>query len=308
MIAAAIDTGGTKINGAAVDEEGNILKKIRIENTGRTGAFIMDAYRKILQELTEAFPIKAVGIGAGGRIDERAGKVLYAVGIYKDYIGLPIKQLLEEEFRIPAAVTNDCRAGLIGEKWKGSAAGYENVTGIILGTGVGGGVIDHGRVLDGTFGGFGEIGHMILHPGGRLCTCGQKGCAEQYLSGTALWQIYNEKTGSESLSSGYEFFGRIQDKDGIALEVLKEFQLDLAGCVVSCANLLDPEVILIGGGLTDTADYWWDGFTAYYRELGNRHTQNQKLIRAARGNDAALLGAARIAFDLYKTCLLYTSV
>ena len=75
MIAAAIDTGGTKINGAAVDEEGNILKKIRIENTGRTGAFIMDAYRKILRELTEAFPIKAVGIGAGGRIDERAGKV-----------------------------------------------------------------------------------------------------------------------------------------------------------------------------------------------------------------------------------------
>ena len=301
MIAAAIDTGGTKINGAAVDEEGNILKKIRIENTGRTGAFIMDAYRKILRELTEAFPIKAVGIGAGGRIDERAGKVLYAVGIYQDYIGLPMKQLLEEEFQLPTAVTNDCRAGLIGEKWKGSAAGYENVTGIILGTGVGGGVIDHHRILEGAFSGFGEIGHMILHPGGRLCTCGQRGCAEQYISGTALWQIYNERSGSASLSSGYEFFGRVQHNDGIALEVLKEFQLDLASCAVSCANLLDPEVILIGGGLADTADYWWDGFTAYYREIGNQHTQNQKLILAARGNDAALLGAARIAFDLYKT-------
>lgn len=301
MIAAAIDTGGTKINGAAVDEEGNILKKIRIENTGRTGAFIMDAYRKILRELTEAFPIKAVGIGAGGRIDERAGKVLYAVGIYQDYIGLPMKQLLEEEFQLPTAVTNDCRAGLIGEKWKGSAAGYENVTGIILGTGVGGGVIDHHRILEGAFSGFGEIGHMILHPGGRLCTCGQRGCAEQYISGTALWQIYNERSGSASLSSGYEFFGRVQHNDGIALEVLKEFQLDLASCAVSCANLLDPEVILIGGGLADTADYWWDGFTAYCREIGNQHTQNQKLILAARGNDAALLGAARIAFDLYKT-------
>ena len=253
MIAAAIDTGGTKINGAAVDEEGNILKKIRIENTGRTGAFIMDAYRKILRELTEAFPIKAVGIGAGGRIDERAGKVLYAVGIYQDYIGLPMKQLLEEEFQLPTAVTNDCRAGLIGEKWKGSAAGYENVTGIILGTGVGGGVIDHHRILEGAFSGFGEIGHMILHPGGRLCTCGQRGCAEQYISGTALWQIYNERSGSASLSSGYEFFGRVQHNDGIALEVLKEFQLDLASCAVSCANLLDPEVILIGGGLADTA-------------------------------------------------------
>ena len=202
---------------------------------------------------------------------------------------------------LPTAVTNDCRAGLIGEKWKGSAAGYENVTGIILGTGVGGGVIDHHRILEGAFSGFGEIGHMILHPGGRLCTCGQRGCAEQYISGTALWQIYNERSGSASLSSGYEFFGRVQHNDGIALEVLKEFQLDLASCAVSCANLLDPEVILIGGGLADTADYWWDGFTAYCREIGNQHTQNQKLILAARGNDAALLGAARIAFDLYKT-------
>ena len=82
MIAAAIDTGGTKIGGAAVDENGTILKKIRIENTGRTGPFIMDAYRQIIKELKKDFPLDAIGVGAGGRIDEEKGQVLYAVGIY----------------------------------------------------------------------------------------------------------------------------------------------------------------------------------------------------------------------------------
>lgn len=300
MIAAAIDTGGTKINGAAVDENGCILKKIRIENTGRSGPFIMDAYRRILTELQKDFPIDTIGVGAGGRIDETEGKVLYAVGIYTDYIGLPIKQLLEEEFHLPTAVTNDCRAALAGEQWLGAAAGYENVTGIILGTGLGGGVISCGKLLSGSFGGFGEIGHMLLHPGGRPCSCGQNGCAEQYLSGTALWKSYNQRIGWGILSSGYDFFARIQENDAIARSILKAFEEDLACCAVTCANLLDPELILIGGGLADTASFWWDGFTEAYTRIGNLHTRNQKLALASTGNDAPLLGAARLAFDYHR--------
>ena len=93
------------------------------------------------------------------------------------------------------AVTNDCRAALAGEQWLGAAVGYQDVTGVILGTGLGGGVISRGRLLPGSFGGLGEIGHMILHPGGRPCTCGQRGCAEQYLSGTALWTSCNQRLG-----------------------------------------------------------------------------------------------------------------
>lgn len=298
MIAAAIDTGGTKIGGAAVDENGTILKKIRIENTGRTGPFIMDAYRQIIKELKKDFPLDAIGVGAGGRIDEEKGQVLYAVGIYTDYIGLPIKQLLEQEFHLPTAVTNDCRAALAGEQWLGAAVGYQDVTGVILGTGLGGGVISRGRLLPGSFGGLGEIGHMILHPGGRPCTCGQRGCAEQYLSGTALWTSCNQRLGWDHLHSGYEFFRLVDEKDKTALMILEAFQRDLASLTVTLANLLDPELILIGGGLSDTASCWWDGFLDHYHQTGNLHTKNQKLALASRGNEAPLLGAARLAFDL----------
>ncbi len=298
MIAAAIDTGGTKIAGAAVDENGTILKKIRIENSGRTGPFIMDAYRQILTELQKDFPLDAIGVGAGGRIDEEEGRVLYAVGIYTDYIGLPIRQLLQQEFHLPTAVTNDCRAALAGEQWLGAAAGCQDVTGVILGTGLGGGVISRGRLLPGAFGGLGEVGHMILHPGGRPCTCGQNGCAEQYLSGTALWKSYNQRIGWDHLHSGYDFFTLIDQKDETALSILEAFKRDLASLTVTLANLLDPELILIGGGLADTAAYWWDGFLEHYHNTGNLHTQNQKLALASKGNEAPLLGAARLAFNL----------
>lgn len=298
MIAAAIDTGGTKIGGAAVDENGTILKKIRIENTGRTGPFIMDTYRRILTELQKDFTLDAIGVGAGGRIDEEEGKVLYAVGIYKDYIGLPIRQLLEQEFCLPTAVTNDCRAAVAGEQWLGAAVGYQDVTGVILGTGLGGGVVSRGRLLPGSFGGLGEIGHMILHPGGRPCTCGQRGCAEQYLSGTALWKSYNQQVGREQLHSGYDFFSLIDENDKTALTILEAFQRDLALLTVTLANLLDPELILIGGGLSDTAAYWWDGFLDCYHQTGNLHTKNQNLVLASKGNDAPLLGAAHLAFNL----------
>lgn len=297
MIAGAIDTGGTKISGAAVDENGTILKKIRIENSGRSGPFIMDAYRRILTELQKDFPLDAIGIGAGGRIDEKQGTVLYAVGIYTDYIGLPIRRLLEQEFHLPTAVTNDCRAALAGEQWLGAAVGCQNVTGIILGTGLGGGVISRGHLLPGSFGGLGEIGHMLLHPGGRPCTCGQSGCAEQYLSGTALWKSYNQRLGWDALHSGYEFFELIGKRDKTALAILESFQKDLASLSVTLANLLDPELILIGGGLADTASCWWDGFLEHYHRIGNLHTQNQRLALASRGNDAPLLGAAHLAFQ-----------
>lgn len=306
MIAAAIDTGGTKIIGAAVDDTGRILEKVKLSNTGRTGKFIMDAYKTIIKKLQEQYFIEAIGIGAGGRIDEKEGKVLYAVGIYSDYIGLPIKHCIEKEFKLPVAVTNDCKAALIGEKWMGKAQKIQNVIGIILGTGVGGGVICDDKLLNGCAGGFGEIGHIILYPNGRACTCGQRGCAEQYLSGTALWSSYNEHIVKEKIFSGYEFFEKIDASDFTARKVLEQFKKDLAYFSVTCANVFDPEMLLFGGGLLDTAKYWWDDFVMMYHEIGSEHTRKKKLERAVKGNEAALLGAAKLAFERSTQDVPYT--
>jgi glucokinase len=150
--------------------------------------------------------------------------------------------------------------------------------------------------INGPHGGFGEIGHAILHTGGRPCTCGQLGCVEQYISGTALWTIYNEMIGQPTISSGYEFFKLIDRNDLCAKKVLEGFIQDLAVCAVTCANLYDPEALLFGGGIIDTYSYWWDSFLDKYNYYGNIHTRKVQLIRAVKGNDAAVLGAASIAF------------
>jgi len=308
MIVAAIDTGGTKIAGAAVDESGNILYRLSYPNTGRTGPFILDTYEQIVGDLQKKFQISAIGIGTGGRIDPGDGTVVYATSVYKDYIGLSIGTIMTKRCALPAAVDNDCRVAVCGERWKGAAQGYDSVFGIILGTGAGGGFIQDGSIVPGVGFGAGEIGHLILYPGGKLCDCGQRGCAEQYISGTALWHAYNSRGGgavitSESrrsgaeITSGYEFFQLLNDSDPLAQSILDAFIVDLAACAVSVSNLLSPQAILVGGGLIDTADIWWERFASAYNEYGNAHCRNTVLLRAATGNDAALLGAACIAFE-----------
>jgi len=314
MIVAAIDTGGTKIAGAAVDENGNILYRLSYPNTGRTGPFILDTYERIVGDLQKKFQISAIGIGTGGRIDPRDGTVIYATSVYKDYIGLSIGTIMTKRCAVPTAVDNDCRVAVCGERWKGAAQGYASVFGIILGTGAGGGFIQGGSIVPGAAFGAGEIGHLVLHPGGKLCDCGQRGCAEQYISGTALWQAYNSKAGGggagggrsagggaggggREITSGYEFFQLLGDSDPIAQSIMDDFTVDLATCAVSVSNLLSPQAILVGGGLIDTADIWWERFTSAYSEYGNDHCRKTVLLKAATGNNAALLGAACIAFE-----------
>lgn len=295
MVVAAIDTGGTKIAGAAVDESGKILRKIRYPNSGRNGRFILDTYIQIVEDLSKEFFIEAIGIGAGGRLDPRSGTVVYAVDIYSDYIGLPIYDEMSKRFDLPVAVDNDCRVAVYGERWLGAAQGYDNVVGIILGTGVGGGIIAEGKPMLGHRGGAGEIGHLIIYPDGKPCGCGQRGCAEQYLSGTSMWQSYNDIIGRNEISSGYDLFERISQKDIVAKNVLTSFVHDLAIFSVSLGNVFDPQAFLFGGGVVDTADCWWEEFVKRYYEVGGDYVQTIDLLRASNGNDAALLGAAWLA-------------
>jgi len=297
MIVVAIDTGGTKIAGAAVNEDGTILHKVSYPNSGRSGQFILDTYVQIVEELQKEFQISAIGIGAGGRIDTSVGKLVFATAMYQDYIGLPIGTIMKEQCGLPVAVDNDCRVAIYGERWKGVAGKFDDTFGIILGTGVGGGYVLNGKPVYGSGLGAGEVGHMILHPTGKACLCGQVGCAEQYLSGTALWQSYNKKAKGTTISSGYELFQLFRSKDIVAQNIVKNFTTDLAICAVSISNLLSPKAILIGGGLADTADDWWADFEREYEKRGNKHCKNTKLLRASTGNNAALLGAAWIAFE-----------
>lgn len=297
----AIDTGLTKIAGAVVDKEGRIVEKgrwVRKGNGPTPKHDTMDVYREIVQTYKQHYEVAAVGVGAGGRVDVKTGMFNFGTGgPNTGWYGVNIIKEVEEFAECTVAIENDCKAAMIGECWKGATKDYDTVLGAILGTGYGGGYMYLGKMVYGGRYGAGELGHGILYPDGRKCFCGQNGCAEMYCSGTALWQGYNEHVGRAVISTGYEFFKLIEANDSVAKRILDKFSHDLALTLVSYANLFDPEVILVGGGLTDTAQYWWDDMLKYYRQEGIWFVQKIPIVKCALGNDAALLGAAKIALD-----------
>jgi glucokinase len=217
---------------------------------------------------------------------------------YTNYEGRNLREELEAVSHTPVSVNNDCYVGVYGEIWMGAAQGYSAVTGVMLGTGVGGAIYENGRFLHGGHFGAGELGHQILHRGGIPCFCGQAGCVERYVSGTALWEQYNLKTGREAISSGYEFFDLLHAGDEAAKAVLDTFVDDLSFVMVNIANLCDPGAFLVGGGLADTRGDWADMLQQRYESYAGPYLRKTPIIYASRGNDAALLGAAKFAIDV----------
>lgn len=306
MLFSAIDTGGTKIAYAVIDENGVIYEKDRCAREGRMDRdYTMQKYGEIIQMHKEKYPIAAVGLGAGGRIDVHTGICNYVCIPNTGWEGTNIVEDLQKICGLPVAIENDCKIALIGEHWKGAVEHYDTILGFFIGTGLGGGYLYQDKMVYGHRYGAGEIGHSILYPNGKKCTCGQMGCAERYISGTALWKNYNEKKEKNRISSGYEFFEKLKNGDCLAEEVLESFAEDLANLLISYANLFDPQVILIGGGIADTQEYWWNKMLEYYHQNGSDFIQSIPIVPAALKNDAALLGAAKIAMDKVKRSSLF---
>ncbi|CCX41534.1 putative uncharacterized protein [Clostridium sp. CAG:1024] len=298
MNALSIDSGGTKVIGAVVTQEGDILSKVRYNIPQRDGDCLVEIYTDIFNQFRSKFQIDVVGIGANGRIDPVRGIILDC-GVHANWDGRHLGEELRADWgEIPICIHNDCHCAIKGELWQGAAREFDVVAGIIIGTGLGGAIVDHGRFWYGSRYGAGEIGHTILHPQGFPCSCGQKGCAERYVSGTALWQNYNLQLGKECLSSGYQFFDRYRAGDPIALNVMNDFIDGLKLLMINISNLCAPEAILIGGGIADTRDVWGKTLAERYRNEVCAYMKNTRIVYASAGNDAAVFGAAKFAFEL----------
>ena len=301
MYFAAIDTGCTKIASAVIDEFGTIYQKdsfIRKDDFDKNST--MRIYSEIVERYKQSFPIDAVGVGVGGRVDVKTGVFNFGTSAITGWDGANIISELQDISSLPVAIENDSKIAMIGEGWKGAVQGYETVLGVIIGTGLGGGYLYKGEIIYGSRYGAGEIGHFILYPDGKKCLCGQYGCAEMYCSGSALWQSYNELQPDSSISSGYEFFELVKSGNPNAKNCMERFSHDLAVSLVSLANLFDPQVILIGGGIADTREHWWDDMMGHYLQLGATFVRDIPAVPSTLGNDAPLLGAAKIAYDLVK--------
>jgi glucokinase len=297
MKVVGIDLGGTKICGGIISDSGLILKRVE-RDTGK-GVGSEEVIRRIslvIDELLEGEEdIIGIGIGSPGFIDTFNGKVLTVGGNIEGWAGTDIKGNLSKKYpNHQIFVGNDANVAAICEGWLGAGKGFDSFLMITLGTGLGGAIYTkkQGIWFGQNFQG-GELGHGILYPNGRKCSCGQRGCVEQYVSGTAIEKLYYELTGN--FMKGKDIF-KSYDSNKDAKVIVDNFANNLAIYISTLKNIFDPEGIIVGGGVINSKDYWWDKMIDSYYDYVN-DPKGMQIVPAIYLNDAGMIGAGKLAMD-----------
>lgn len=288
-----IDLGGTKIACGLVDFNGNILKKLKCKTEADKGreAVLENIYGLVDKLFSD--DVEGIAIVTPGFIDSKNGIVKFA-GNIKGWTGVNLMDLLSKRYNRKISVQNDANVAALCEKWIGAASDFSSFVMLTLGTGLGGAVYleNYGFIEGERFQGS-ELGHMILYPNGRLCTCKQKGCAERYIAGSALSTNYFELT--KNKITGPEIISRLNTDEWARL-ALDKFADDLALFLVSLTNAYDPKGFVIGGGFIKTRDFWWEIMIEKYLTYCNR-PENILIVPAKFENDAGIIGAAKSIID-----------
>lgn len=305
-----VDIGGTSVKLGLFDVKGILLDKWEIPTrTEDSGSHILpdiaDSIKnKISEKGIEENTIAGVGVGAPGPIDS-AGVVHGAVNL--GWETFSIKVTLEEILHMPVMAGNDANVAALGEMWKGGGQGSSDLIVVTLGTGVGGGIIAGGRVLTGATGAGGEIGHIHVEDHeDECCGCGNKGCLEQYASATGITRLANKKleeSDKDSVLRGGEIsaktvFDAVKEKDALAMEVAEEFGKYLGNGLAVIAGVVNPDAIVIGGGVSKAGEILMDYIKPYYEKNVFQGSRNVKFSLATLGNDAGIYGAAKLVLDI----------
>ncbi|HEX7334500.1 MAG TPA: ROK family protein [Pyrinomonadaceae bacterium] len=301
----AVDLGGTHLRVALVDNGGRILKQLKQETPkGDSALCIVNALVNAAQQWNaEKLPVVATSIMVPGAVDAAKAVVLQAPNL-PSLVNFALKAELERRLGWPVFLENDANAAAVGEMWMGAARGCCDVISVTLGTGVGGGVILDGKLWRGSHGSAGEIGHTTVDPfSGLKCKCGNTGCLELFASATAIVRMTRENLSlfpdstlkSEALTA-VQVYDAGRNGDELALAVFKRFGMYLGIGLANLINLIDPQIIVISGGAVNG----WDLFAPeMYRQVEERAfrttAQQVKIARAECGDNAGLLGAARLA-------------
>ena len=301
-----IDVGGTTVKCGLFSVKGDILDKweipTRTENNGVNilpdVAAAIDA--KIQEKGIARDTIAGVGVGIPGPVNED-GAVICAVNLHWGYVEL--EKELEKLTGLTVKAGNDANVAALGEMWKGGGAGYHNVVMVTLGTGVGGGIIVNGKIVTGTHGAGGEIGHLHVEDDETLsCNCGNQGCLEQYASATGVVRLANrmlEATDKASVLRNEEVtakavFDAVKAGDELAMEVAEKFGKYLGTALAVIAGVVDPEVFVIGGGVSKAGKILLDYVEKYYKKYVFQGSRDCAFALAELGNDAGICGAAKL--------------
>ena len=307
-----VDIGGTTVKLGLFDTEGNLLDKWEIPTrTEEEGSHILpdvaDSIKSKISEKQIAIEdIAGAGVGAPGPIDGE-GVVHKAVNL--GWGTLSIKNTLEDLIHLPVMAGNDANVAALGEMWKGGGQGSRNLILVTLGTGVGGGIIIDGKILTGSTGAGGEIGHIHVQDGEtETCGCGNRGCLEQYSSATGITRLANKRLAESDKQSvlrqgevsAKTVFDAVKEKDELALEVAEEFGKYLGNALAVIATVVNPEAIVIVGGVSKAGEILLDYIKPYYEKNVFQGSRDVKFALATLGNDAGIYGAAKLVMDLKK--------
>ncbi len=300
-----IDIGGTKISAGVVDSSGNLIDSSKCSTPAEGGKDLISSVVNLVKELNKKHEIKGIGISIAALISSDYGTIVGAPNI-ANLSKLNFANEIKEEFKLPIIIENDANSAMWAEFKFGNAKGLNPVMFFIIGTGVGGGLVIDGKLFKGANGIGAEFGHMCVVPNGLLCGCGAKGCIEQYASGGALIRYANEALlanpdkSEEVLSfgegklSGTALTKAAKAGNELALAAFSK-QADWLG--LACASyslIIDPQAIIIGGGVVDAGELFLAPVRAAMRKympFAESHVP-PKIIAAKFGNDAGLIGAA----------------
>jgi glucokinase len=305
-----VDVGGTKVAAGVVDDDGQIVEKLKRDTPAASPDSTIEVIAGVVSELLARYEVEAIGIGAAGFVEQTRSSVLFAPNLaWRDE---PVKKLVEERIGRQVVVENDANAAAWAEAKLGAARGQRHVMLITVGTGIGAGLILAGRLYRGRFGIAGEPGHYRVVPEGRLCGCGNRGCWEQYASGSALVAEAREFArrspeaaarllqlagGSIEAIDGPTVTRAAREGDVAAMRCFGIVGSWLGAGLADLAAILDPGCFVIGGGVSEAGELLLGPARAAYENgvTGRIYRELADVRLAELGPDAGLIGAADLA-------------
>lgn len=307
-----LDVGGTVMKAALTDADGTVVHTDRRPTPRSEGpdavvSALVDFSADLVTAATDRnLSPRAVGLAVPGIIDDSNGVAVFSANLgWRD---APLRKLVAERTGLPVAVGHDVRAGGVAEARLGAGRGHREFLFLPIGTGIASAIVVKGRALSGAHGGAGEVGHLVIRPGGEPCPCGSAGCLETLASGVSIARRYAEGVrasadpgaGADTELTAAEIAVRVDDGDAVARQVWADAVDALADALAAVTVLLDPGLVVIGGGVGDAGETL---LAPLRTALAGRLTFHQapRLVRAELGDAAGSLGAALLGWDLLRS-------